>query len=60
MNRATEKGLMKGIKVGKENVEVSHLQFADYVILFFEHYNRSILDELILIQLFKNIIRLEN
>lgn len=41
LNRATERGIVKGIKVGKDSVEVSHLQLADGTILFFEHDNRS-------------------
>ena len=32
--KAKEIGLIKGVKIGKENIEISHLQFADDTLIF--------------------------
>ncbi|KAJ9544047.1 hypothetical protein OSB04_023754, partial [Centaurea solstitialis] len=40
--KAETKGLIKGVKVGKEEVRISHLQYADNVILFREQETENI------------------
>lgn len=59
LSRAIERDIMKGVKVGKDNVEVLYMQFADETISFLEQNDRSISNSLSLIQVFKRISELK-
>ena len=52
MERATEVGFVKGCKVGKEKIMISHLQFADDTIFFIDPEGSSFNNLLTLIGLF--------
>ena len=52
MERTTELGFVKGCRVGRENVMVSHLQFEDDTIFFVESEGSSFRNLLIVLGLF--------
>ena len=55
MERATEKGFVKGCRVGRDNVMVSHLQFADDTIFFVESNGSSFRNLLTVLGLFCSV-----
>ena len=44
LNRAVEKGMIKGVTVGFDQLGISHLQFADDTIIFCEGANEEVLN----------------
>ena len=52
VERATEVGFVKGCKVGRDNVMISHLQFADDTLFFVELEESSFRNLLLLVGLF--------
>ena len=52
MERAMEVGFVKGCKVGKDNIMISHLQFADDTIFFVDSDGSSFNNLLTLLGLF--------
>lgn len=36
LTRGVERGVIEGLRVGKENVRISHLQYADNAIFFYQ------------------------
>ena len=52
MEKATESGFVKGWQVGRDNVLLSHLQFADDTLFFLEHEGSSFKNLLTVVGLF--------
>ena len=55
MERATETGFVNGWRVGRDNVMVSHLQFADGTIFFLDAHRVSFKNLLIVLGLFRSV-----
>lgn len=58
LSKATERNLVKCLKVGIENLEVSHLQFVDETI-FLENDNNSISNAPAILHVFEQIFGLK-
>lgn len=59
LNRALERGKMRGLGVEKDRMKVSHLQYADDLMLFLQHDNKAIRNALTLIQVFGHTLELK-
>ena len=59
MERAIEAGFIKGCQVGRENVMISHLQFANDTFFFVEQGGSSFKNLLMLVGLFCSVLGLK-